>query len=186
MSTDKKKKGHLPRLDRKAYGGPAYVHWTLTMKRRQEGWLTPAFHAAFREMLGHAQARYPFLCPTYCLMPDHIHMLWLGAAEQTDQMVAIDFFRKQLKPLLAPVEWQDQPYDHVLREKDRERNAFQAAAWYILENPVRAGLVKERGTYPHSGCFVLGYPDLSPFQDGYWELYWRIDGRLRKKQGAPE
>lgn len=112
-------------------------------------------------------------------MPDHIHMLWIGLAQNSDQKVAIEFFRKHLRSHLAPFGWDHQPFDNVLREKDRERDAFQATAFYILENPVRAELVKMASDYKFSGAIVLGYPDLSPFQKDFWEKFWKIDSLLR-------
>jgi hypothetical protein len=66
-----KRKGNLPRLLRHHYQGHAVVFWTNTLEARARGWLTPAFHATFREMMLHAAARERLFCPIYCLMPDH-------------------------------------------------------------------------------------------------------------------
>jgi hypothetical protein len=42
-------------------------------------------------------------------------------------------------------------------------------------------LVKPDGfaEYKYTGCLVPGYPDLKPFQAGYWDLFWRLYSRLR-------
>ncbi|MBL7115798.1 MAG: hypothetical protein ISS35_08530 [Kiritimatiellae bacterium] len=150
------------------------------------GWLDDAFHSAFRECLAHTQHRYRFTCPTYCLMTDHVHMLWVGLAEDTDQIVAMEFFRRHLKAYLFSACWQQQAHDHVLSAGEREHGAFESVAWYILNNPVRAGFVKEPRDYAYSGCLVVGYPELIPFEDGFWGRYWRIDHSLRRKyRGNP-
>lgn len=172
---------HLPRLSREWYQGWAFVHWTLAIRERKTGWLTPVFHSQLREIMLHAQRRYEFSCPTYCLMPDHCHLLWAGLTPKSDQIVAMEFFRKHLRLHLRPFDWQPQSFDHVLREKERERNAFRTTAIYILENPVRKGLVAEASDYPYSGALVAGYPDLGPFREDFWERFWKIDNLLRKE-----
>ena len=76
---------HLPRLAAEHYRGFAAVFWTITFERRATDWLDPAFHAFFRELLLHAAARQQLFCPTYVLMPDHIHLFWLGVKLTSDQ-----------------------------------------------------------------------------------------------------
>jgi hypothetical protein len=126
-------------------------------------------------------------------MPDHMHLLWLGLLEESDQRNAIKFFRKQINPILARFQarWQKQPYDHVMREDERGRDAFETVVECIARNPERAGLVKLDGyqEYPYTGCLVPGYPELGPWQPDYWDRFWRIyaflgeHGLMRVKGG---
>lgn len=170
---------HLPRLAPQFYRGRAFVHWTLTTDNRATGWLTLGFHHTWRLMLLHTCSRYHLACPAYVLMPDHAHLLWLGLDDQcSDQRLAIEFFRKHLRPALAPTQWQNQAHDHVLQEHERERGAFQTVAHYILENPVRAMLTQTQADYAYLGCCIPGYPDLQCIQQDYWEKFWRIYNRL--------
>ena len=87
---------HLPRLDPRYYRGFAAVLWTITFERRACGWLDPAFHAAFRALLLHAAAREQLFCPAYVLMPDHIHLFWLGLKLRSGQRSAraVGFLRQ--------------------------------------------------------------------------------------------
>jgi REP element-mobilizing transposase RayT len=172
------KKGNLPRLSPEFYRGHAFVHWTLTIEDRATGWLDETFHARWQLALLHACARHCLAAPAYVLMPDHIHLLWAGLAEESDQCLAMEFLRMHLRPALGPASWQQRAYDHVLQENERERSAFVSTAHYMLENPVRAGLVACSGDYPLLGCCVAGYPDLDVRQNDYWELFWRIYNRL--------
>jgi len=172
------KKGNLPRLSPGFYRGHAFVHWTLTIEDRATGWLDEAFHARWQFVLLHTCARHRLVAPAYVLMPDHIHLLWVGLAEESDQCLAMEFLRKHLRLALGSASWQQRAYDHVLQENERERSAFVSAAHYVLENPVRAGLVATFGDYPSLGCCVAGYPDLDVRQNDYWELFWRIYNRL--------
>jgi len=170
---------HLPRLEPEWYRGLAFVHWTPTIEHRATGWLTPDFNRAWQWELLHACARYKLACPTFVLMPDHLHFLWLGLNEAgSDQQVAIEFLTKNLRPHLSGVDFQRQPFDQVLRAKERNPDTFLNVAGYILDNPVRAGLVGHRAEWPYSGCCVPGYPDLNVHGEDYWELFWRIYNKL--------
>ena len=169
------KKGQLPRLSREWYQGNAFVFWTFTLEDRRTGWLTPAFHALFREVLLHAAIRYRLLVPVYCLMPDHLHWVGVGLSAGSDQRNATAFLRKFLTVRSGGVpRWQRQPHDHVLTEERRERHAFVAACHYVLENPVRAELVSRASEWPFSGCMAPGYPVLSVHDPGYWSRFWKI------------
>ena len=168
---------HLPRLEPSFYRGQAYVHWTLTIKDRRTGWLIPAFNYKFRELLTHAAFRYSFTCPIYCLMPDHIHMVWIGINDQTDQLKASKYFRQQIGGPLKKLgfEFQHQPYDHVLRDDERIESAFVNLVEYIARNPERKGLVPADGfrDYKFAGCLIPGYPELELWQSDSWARFWR-------------
>jgi putative transposase len=168
-------KGYLPRLARPYYQGHAIVFWTNTLDDRARGWLTPAFHQTFRELMLHASARYALYCPVYCLMPDHLHLVWMGLNRQSDQVNAIKFLRTYLEPSLEQGrKWQHQPHDHVLREEERKRNAFAKFCFYTLANPTRANLVEQPQDWPYSGAVVPGYPTLHPATEDFWPLYWKL------------
>ena len=163
----------LPRLHPQAYRGTVCVHWTMTMDRRARGWLDETLHTALREALVHACVRGKCVCPVYCLMPDHGHFLILGAHAEADSRVWAKMVRTMWSTLLPQgIKLQRQAYDHLLREKDREKDAFAAVAWYILENPVRAGLVKNPEAWPFSGTIFPGYPTLNFRQARFWDVFW--------------
>jgi REP element-mobilizing transposase RayT len=162
-------KGNLPRLERHHYQGHAVIFWTNTLEARARGWLAPAFHAIFREMMLHATAREHLICPAYCLMPDHLHLVWMGLRRESDQLNAMKFLRTHLQPALgAGRKWQHQPHDHVLREEERKRNAFARFCFYTLANPVRDKLVQQERDWPFLGAVVPGFPDLYPFKEDFW------------------
>jgi hypothetical protein len=73
----------LTRLDRSHYPGFAAVHWTMRVEPSGE----------FREVLLHTCVRERLLCPTYSLISDHIHLMWLGLAVESDQLNGMNFFR---------------------------------------------------------------------------------------------
>jgi putative transposase len=174
----------LPRLDREFYQGDAVVHWTLTVFNRGTGWLNEPLHLKFRELLLHAAAREGLLCPVYCLMPDHFHLVWLGLRADSDQKNGMAFLRTHLEPLLSPHQFQPQAYDRVLREEDRKRDAFAKVCFYILDNPVRAGLVKEPTAWPFCGTVTPGYPKLHPLEDDFWRKFWKIFEQAKEPEAG--
>ena len=163
----------LPRLAREHYQGNAVVHWTLTIRERGTGWLTESLHARFREMMLHAAARENLLCPTYTLMPDHLHLVWMGLTLASDQRNGMKFLREQLGRLLRPHEFQPQAHDHVLRETERKRQAFRKVCFYIADNARRAELVGAPQEWPYTGAIVPGYPTLHPLAEDFWPLFWK-------------
>ncbi len=186
-----KEQGHLPRLSGGAYQGLASVHWVHTVEDRKTGWLGEDFHGRFREILLHCMAKFRLCCAVYCLMPDHVHMVWIGWHSGSDQRRASAFFRRHANAALLRgnpgARFQRQAYDHVLREEERRPDVFESTVGYIAANPLRAGIVAEDqvAEFPYAGCMVPGYPDLSIWDAGYWQKFWRIYEAL-VRQGAEE
>jgi len=166
---------YLPRLRREFYQADAVVFWTLPVAHRSRGWLSESFHAAFREMMLHTAAREGLFCPAYCLMPDHLHLVWMGLRRDSDQRNGMKFLRARLGPWLAPARFQHQPHDHVLKPEERQRHAFSVAcADYVLLNPLKAGLVKAPEDWPYLGAVVPGYAGVKPFEGDYWPWLWKL------------
>jgi hypothetical protein len=181
---DPERHDYLRRLPPEYYRGQAYVHWSMTIDDRETGWLIPIFYCKFREVLTHTAFRYGLCCPIYCCMPEHLHLLWVGILDGCDQRVAARFFRKNVNVILEKlgVRFQKQPYDHVLREEERERSGFESVFEYVARNPERAGLVAPDAfrAYRYTGCLVPGYPELEIWQADFWDRFWRVYAYLRE------
>ncbi|HAC92811.1 MAG TPA: hypothetical protein DCF63_19585 [Planctomycetaceae bacterium] len=156
----------------------------MTILNRRKGWLSALFYYRFRELLTHSQFRFAIACPIFCLMPDHIHLMWMGIREYSNQKLAMRHLRTRCNQSLRRIgfELQDQPHDHVLRENERQESAFIATCEYIARNPERAGLVgiDEYDRYPYTGCLLPGYPELKPFAPDYWTRFNRAFAWLRQ------
>lgn len=178
------KRDHLRRLDAAGYRGHAVVHWTMTIRYRRTRWLDARMYYHSRKLLAHSQFRFAIACPIFCMMPDHIHLMWMGILESSDQKLAMRHLRSRFNDSLSRIgyELQDQPYDHVLLEEERQEDALMATCEYIARNPERAGLVAvdEFAKYPYSGCFVPGYPELKSFEADFWTRFDRSVSYLRK------
>ena len=96
------------------------------------------------------------------------------------------FFRRGVlaESKSEPGRFQKQPHDHVLREKERERDAFQRICYYIQENPVRKSLAEDWAEYSYTGCIVPGYPELDMRSEDYWDRFWRVYGFLRGTESS--
>jgi putative transposase len=170
----------LPRLPREYYQGDTFVYWSLSVYDRKTGWLTDKFHARFRELLLHTAAREGLFCPVYCLMPDHLHLIWMGLRLDSDQLNGMAFLRTYLEPALAPAIFQPQAHDNVLRQAEREHDAFVRVCSYILNNPLRAKLVLKLEDWDFCGAVVPGYPTLHPLKPDFWEKFWKLHARSRQ------
>ena len=170
----------LQRLSREYYQADAVVFWTLPVFDRTKGWLTPAFHQRFRELMLHAAAREGLVCPVYCLMPDHVHLVWMGLRLDSDQINSMAFLRTYLEPEISPARFQPQAQDEVLREKQRKRNAFAKVCFYIAANPVRAELIGGKEVWPFTSCVIPGYSRMNPLADDFWSKFWRIFAKLQQ------
>jgi hypothetical protein len=61
-----------------------------------------------------------------------------------------------------------------LTEKERQRGAFSTVCHYILNNPVRADLVKQPGEWLFNGLIIPGYPALHPLDSDFWQKFWNL------------
>jgi REP element-mobilizing transposase RayT len=79
----------------------------------------------------------------YVLMPDHLHWLMLG--DKVDLTRCVQSVKSMVTRQLGQPVWQAGFHDRAMRQEEN----LQALARYIVSNPVRAGLVKRVGDYPH-------------------------------------
>jgi putative transposase len=173
---------HLRRLDKSFYRGLATVHWVHSLDQRRSGWLDGDFHAYFRESLTHAGFLFGVWCPGYCLMPDHVHLVWSGTSEKSDHLLATRWLRRRMNLALdlRGFRLQKQAYDRVLRPDERERFAFERMLGYVLANPQRSGLESGDPLQPRwqwRGAILPGYPELSwsGMSEAFsWDLYWKL------------
>jgi putative transposase len=90
----------------------------------------------------------------YCFMPDHLHLLVSGEDDKSNLKKFISLFKQKsgywFKKNYNKNLWHISYYDHILREEE----SIEDVALYILENPVRRGLVSDPKEYPFSRLFL--------------------------------
>lgn len=96
-------------------------------------------------------------------MPDHLHLLLEGETKDADLNRLIVLFKqasgynykktvgRRFSADEKPKLWQTSFYDHVLRKDEDLLDVVK----YILNNPVRKGLVRNYTEYMHSGSLVF-------------------------------
>ena len=93
-------------------------------------------------------------------MPDHLHLLVEGLSDDADLKNCMRIFKQQssFAWLMAHEQplWQRGYFDRVLREEDDT----VTVARYILDNPVRAGIVDTPDQYLFLGSFAMDLRDL--------------------------
>ena len=161
------------------YGARRLYFVTFVTADRRRVFLNTGLAEATIQCLADLKERWHFAVYSYCLMPDHLHLVWMGLRLDSDQLNGMAFLRTHLEPKLAPQKFQHQAHDHVLKEEERRRNAFVRVCNYILENPLRAELVKHPTEWTFNSAVVPGYPTLHPLQDGFWPKFWKLYGQAK-------
>jgi putative transposase len=149
--------GHLAGF---SYVGFHRYSLTFCTEQRQQHFTdASAVELAVQQLL-RASREQKFAVLAYCFMPDHLHVLVEGNAEDSDCKRFIKAFKqysgyyhaqKYRKTL-----WQRYGFEHVLRDDE----VTIEVAKYILANPVRAGLAETVEKYPHVGSLVYELKDL--------------------------
>ena len=119
---------------------PVFVNESLVM---------PARDVLLREAEKHICCIHAFV-----FMPDHCHFIIQGTAESADPLTAVKRFKQKsgylLKHLFHRDIWQASYYDHILHSQDD----LERQVRYILNNPVRKGIVSDWQSYPFKGSTV--------------------------------
>ena len=170
-------RSHAVRLQEYDYASDADIHIVLCA-RDGAPFRDASFAAFICENVEFYAKRVGYRLYGYCLMPDHLHLLIIGLKSSSDQLKLTKQLRRELNKLLHPYRLQSQAHDHVLREKELEKTAFQGIAYYIQQNPVRKNLSQDWKDYPFTKCMIPGYFDLNPRNKDYWNLFWRIHNKL--------
>ena len=148
------KRKKAPRLPDYDYCGPniyfitciTYLRKPIFLNKRPVDILTP--------VINDAGVKYGFDTLVFCFMPDHLHLL-LGGQENSDLKDYMKAFKQasaySFKKEFCDALWQRSYYEHVLRREE----AVEDIARYILNNPVRAGLVQDFRQYPYSGSSLF-------------------------------
>ena len=136
------------------YRGTQVVSFTACVRNRVPFFTTQDRFTIFEEMLLDELKRFECGCEVYLFMSDHAHLLLRGESEKADVLRAMRSFKQKtgfwLSRNHASVHWQKDFYDHILRTNE----AIGRHILYILNNPVRNGLVENWKDYPFKGSTV--------------------------------
>ena len=141
------------RLDPVLYAATNQVYFiTIRAYRSQSPFVRPDLNRLVLDILVEEQRRQNCAVFTYCLMPDHLHFLTSPRQDGISVLTFTDQFKgkatnRSWKAGWTGKLWQARYYDHVVRTDE----SLVAIARYILDNPVRKGLVDCAEGWPWSG-----------------------------------
>jgi putative transposase len=142
------------RLAASSYLGVNLYSLTVCTASREPFFREAANVSSCASSLIDAAMKENFTLLVYVFMPDHLHLLVEGT-EKASLPAFVKRFKQssgfEFKAASGALLWQKGYYDHVLRRQE----AIEDVARYVLENPVRAGLVQDWNEYPFiGGVFV--------------------------------
>ena len=148
------------RLTTFSYVGFHRYHLIFCTDGRRRVFTTPPPVELALLQISRAASEQQFAVVAYCFMPDHLHLLIEGQADDSDCRQFIRkfkqysgfYFSRQFHSTL----WQRYGYEHVLRDNE----VTARVARYVLENPVRAKLVTNPLDYLFLGSLVYDVKDL--------------------------
>ena len=147
----------LHRLEILYTANPTYFLTSCTSERKPI-LATKDLHDAFINFCQQALQRNIFV-GRYVLIPDHIHLFVKFSGEETDVSMWIKSLKNSLSKKfremgIVALHWQKDFFDHVLRSGE----SYSEKWLYMVENSIRAGLVKEWKDWPYQGeIFVLRF-----------------------------
>ena len=125
---------------------------TICTAQKREYFIDEEINRKIVECLKEEKARAGFSVFAYCLMPDHMHLLVSPKENGSSVSRFIGRFKGKTTYLAWPFDvkgklWQGRFYDHIVRGKAD----FMRVTKYILDNPVRRGIVDTWDDYEYCG-----------------------------------
>jgi REP element-mobilizing transposase RayT len=136
---------HPNRLDEEEYRAPCatiFVSW-----RAQKGVALGGDAAqAIISVMGRMACNKGIHIEAYCVMPDHVHTV-VSLGEDGDVQGWVRYVKREVaRRCDMPGMWQRSYWDRHAR---KSQDVWSMVA-YVLDNPVRGGLIREWQEWPHS------------------------------------
>jgi putative transposase len=140
-------------LDESLYRKPGYVYFFTIRSNFGKAYFTNHdFNREIIDCLEVEKERLSCKVFVYCLRPTHLHFLTGTTCEEISVLDLVNQYKGKSTRIgwrygIGKVLWQKRNYDHIVRRNE----SLTEIAVYILDNPVRKGLVEHREDYPYSG-----------------------------------
>ena len=152
--------GRPPRLQRFKYAGKHSYFLTMCTYGRAQVFRDDEWAGQMIARIRRTARIFDFAILAYCVMPDHVHLLLAGRSAKADLRRFVKRTKQSLGQTYATRTnrrlWQEGYFDRVLRPEESEASITK----YIIENPVRAGLVTTAIDYPYMGSDVWPLEDI--------------------------
>jgi len=148
------------RLHKESYTGTISVAFTLCLRGTIQTFAQSQAVDTFVDILSSVVTKSGCIVPVYCFMPDHQHLIIMGTRDEADVRKAIVNYKQKTGFWMSTnhpgIKWQKDFYDHIIR---RDVDAITHVR-YILDNPVRKGLVSSWQEYPFKGSIGCKLEDV--------------------------
>lgn len=138
------------RLHKDLYKGKTTVVITACTKAKTPAFTGKGIVDTVSDFLRDASLKFFCDVVAFCFMPDHLHFILSGREEESSCLDAIRLFEQRSGYWFSrqgfPWRWQKDFYDHILRDDEDLIKQIR----YIMENPMRKGIVKNWKDYPFS------------------------------------
>lgn len=139
------------RLSGISYTGLAHYFVTAVTLNRVKAFDLKEFGPFAAQAFIEIAAKFSFEVPAYALMPDHVHFLVSASEENADFERMVKAWKQKTGYAWSKQHgqrlWQPGYWERVLRDGDNPLSVCR----YIIENPVRAGLVAHPSEYALCG-----------------------------------
>lgn len=160
-----------------AAGFPHYV--VQRGNRRQPTFFCEADYLAYLELMAEWCEKHGVEIWTYCLMTNHVHLIAVPKQEDSLRLGIGEAHRRYTRRVNFREGWRGHLWQERFHSYPMDEPHLLAAARYVEQNPVRAGMVSEPREYPWSSaaahltgqddCLVKVQPLLDMIPD--WESY---------------
>jgi putative transposase len=150
MKDDRFPKRRTPRMKTHDYSESRFYFLTVCTTSRKDIFTCPDYAALALDVILKYAKKLLMDVHCLCVMPDHIHLLLVPVGEMpVDKFIGV--IKGRISRLLGKTIckgkiWQASFYDHILRQWEEPIDSVR----YILENPVRKGLVTRFTDYKWS------------------------------------
>jgi REP element-mobilizing transposase RayT len=148
------------RLDLSCYEGCARASFTICIKNRDCVFTNSYVVENFIDIFTSAINQHLCANLVYLFMPDHFHFILEGTSFNANLWKAVVLFKQKtgywFSKNMPEVRWQKDFFDYIHRkEHDLKDHIF-----YILDNPVRSGIVKNWKDYRYKGSLDLNLHEI--------------------------
>jgi REP element-mobilizing transposase RayT len=118
--------------------------------------------------MGRSAEENSIVVPVFCFMPDHIHLVARGQSAEADLWKFMFAFKQYsgwwLRCHEKGYHWHKDFFDHLVRGKRDLRNQVR----YVVQNPVKGGLVADWREYPYTGAIGVSLKETLE-EVGLWD-----------------
>lgn len=179
----------MARLARIVVPGVPY-HVTQRGNRRERTFFEEADYKRYRTMLGQAARRANAEVWSYCLMPNHVHLIVVPSDEDGLRRTFADAHRRYTGLINARHQWTGHLWQGRFGAVAMDEAHLSAAARYVALNPVRAGLAKRAEDWPWSSArsHLAGADDglvsVKPLLDRHGNFAQLLDSATEQEEAA--